>query len=115
MIIFSDISSRVIFIVVFFFFVFAKDHLASTVWAEIMSSVLQVDLPWLTLRAKLVQEDEKGILYRTMFDDYILDNSKFQMVIKTKNTHWFSSSLNFTFFSQIPESWKICTCGKICY
>lgn len=55
------------------------DHLASTVWAEIMSSVLQVDLPWLTLRAKLVQEDEKGILYRTMFDDYILDNSKFQM------------------------------------
>ena len=29
----------------------------------------------------LVQEDEKGILYRTMFDDYILDNSKFQMVM----------------------------------
>ena len=48
-----------------------------------MSSVLQVDLPWLTLRAKLVQEDERGILYRTMFDNYILDNSKFQMVKET--------------------------------
>ena len=45
-----------------------------------MSSVLQVDLPWLLLRTKLVQEDDKGILYRTMFDNYILDNSKFQMV-----------------------------------
>ena len=45
-----------------------------------MSDVLQVDLPWLILRSKLVQEDEKGLLYRTMFDDYILDNSKFQMV-----------------------------------
>lgn len=45
-----------------------------------MSNVLQMDLPWLLLRAKLVQEDEKGILYKTMFDDYILDNSKFQMV-----------------------------------
>lgn len=44
-----------------------------------MSNVLQVDLPWLILRAKLVQEDDKGMLYRTMFDDYILDNSKFQM------------------------------------
>jgi hypothetical protein len=45
-----------------------------------MSDVLQLDLPWLILRAKLVQEDEKGVLYKTMFDDYILDNSKFQMV-----------------------------------
>jgi serine/threonine-protein phosphatase with EF-hand domain len=56
------------------------DHLTLTIWAEIMSDVLQIDLPWLILRAKLVQEDEKGVLYRTMFDDYILDNSKFQMV-----------------------------------
>ena len=56
------------------------DHLPLTIWAEIMSSVLQVDLPWLLLRTKLVQEDDKGILYRTMFDNYILDNSKFQMV-----------------------------------
>lgn len=46
-----------------------------------MSDVLQVDLPWLILRAKLVQEDAKGILYKTMFTDYILDNSKFQMVL----------------------------------
>lgn len=45
-----------------------------------MSNVLQLDLPWLTLRAKLVQEDEKGIIYKTMFNDYILDNSKMQMV-----------------------------------
>jgi hypothetical protein len=46
-----------------------------------MSTALQVDLPWFILRSKLVQEDAKGILYRTMFDDYILDNSKFQMVL----------------------------------
>ncbi len=46
-----------------------------------MSKALQVDLPWFILRSKLVQEDAKGILYRTMFDDYILDNSKFQMVL----------------------------------
>jgi hypothetical protein len=46
-----------------------------------MSDVLQVDLPWLILRSKLVQEDAKGILYKTMFTDYILDNSKFQMVL----------------------------------
>jgi hypothetical protein len=45
-----------------------------------MFQVLQVDLPWLILRSKLVREDKNGILYRTMFDDYILDNSKFQMV-----------------------------------
>jgi hypothetical protein len=45
-----------------------------------MANVLQLDLPWLTLRSKLVQEDEKGILYKTMFDNYVLDNSKFQMV-----------------------------------
>jgi hypothetical protein len=45
-----------------------------------MANVLQLDLPWLTLRSKLVQEDEKGILYKTMFDHYVLDNSKFQMV-----------------------------------
>lgn len=57
-----------------------SDHLSLTTWTEIMSDVLQVDLPWLILRSKLVQEDEKGLLYRTMFDDYILDNSKFQMV-----------------------------------
>ena len=45
-----------------------------------MVNILQLDLPWLTLRAKLVQEDAQGILYKTMFDDYILDNSKLQMV-----------------------------------
>ncbi|CAF1090028.1 unnamed protein product [Rotaria sordida] len=56
-----------------------NDHLPLTTWADIMSDVLQVDLPWLILRSKLVQEDEHGILYKTMFNDYILDNSKFQM------------------------------------
>jgi hypothetical protein len=45
-----------------------------------MSNVLQLDLPWLTLRSKLVQEDEQGIIYQTMFDNYILHNSKVQMV-----------------------------------
>lgn len=49
-----------------------------------MSDILQVDLPWLILRSKLVQEDIHGVLYRTMFDDYILDNSKFQMVGKSR-------------------------------
>ncbi|CAM4754238.1 unnamed protein product [Rotaria magnacalcarata] len=56
-----------------------NDHLPLTTWADILSDVLQVDLPWLILRSKLVQEDPKGILYKTMFNDYILDNSKFQM------------------------------------
>jgi hypothetical protein len=60
------------------------DHLPLTVWSEIMASVLQLDLPWLTLRAKLVQEDAQGILYKTMFDDYVLDNSKLQMVTRRK-------------------------------
>ncbi|CAF1047993.1 unnamed protein product [Adineta steineri] len=55
------------------------EHLSLTIWADIMSDVLQMDLPWLILRTKLVQEDPKGILYNTMFTDYILDNSKFQM------------------------------------
>ena len=57
-----------------------KGHLPLTIWANIMSAVLQVDLPWLTLRSKLVQEDPQGILYKTMFNDYILDNAKFQLV-----------------------------------
>ena len=47
-----------------------------------MANILQLDIPWLTLRAKVVEEDEQGILYKTMFNAYILDNSKFQMVIK---------------------------------
>jgi hypothetical protein len=45
-----------------------------------MANILQLDLPWLTLRSKLVQEDEQGILYKTMFSDYVLDNSKMQLV-----------------------------------
>lgn len=64
------------------YFLIKIDHLPLTTWADIMTDVLQVDLPWLILRAKLVQEDGKGILYKTMFNDYILDNSKFQMVRK---------------------------------
>ena len=62
------------------------DHLPLTAWSEIMTKVLELDLPWLTLRSKLVQEDNKGILYRTMFEDYALDNSKLQMV-KKKRTY----------------------------
>ncbi|CAF1220604.1 unnamed protein product [Rotaria sordida] len=54
-------------------------HLPLTVWSEIMATVLQIDLPWLTLRSKLVQEDTQGILYNTMFEGYILDNTKLQM------------------------------------
>ena len=45
-----------------------------------MKDVLQLDLPWLTLRSKLVQEDDQGILYNTMFEGYDLDNSKLRMV-----------------------------------
>ncbi|CAF5045136.1 unnamed protein product, partial [Rotaria sp. Silwood1] len=41
--------------------------------------ILRIDLPWLTLRSKLVQEDKQGILYNTMFDEYTLDNTKFQI------------------------------------
>ncbi|CAF5032123.1 unnamed protein product, partial [Rotaria sp. Silwood1] len=55
------------------------NHLPLTVWSEIMTKVLQIDLPWLTLRSKLVQEDTKGILYNSMFDGLTLDNPKFQM------------------------------------
>ncbi|CAF0748776.1 unnamed protein product [Adineta ricciae] len=55
------------------------DHLPLTTWADIMTQVLQLDLPWLTLRGKIVYEDSQGIAYKTMFEDYILDNSKFQM------------------------------------
>ncbi|CAF3098374.1 unnamed protein product [Rotaria socialis] len=55
------------------------NHLSLTAWSQIMSSVLQVDLPWLVLRKKLVEEDEQGILYDTLFDGYQLDNTKFQM------------------------------------
>jgi hypothetical protein len=75
-----------------------------------MGSVLQLDLPWLTLRSKLVQEDEQGILYKTMFDDYILDNSKIQMVERKRK----NSKLYFYDFSLIQVLWKIYICGKIC-
>jgi hypothetical protein len=56
------------------------DHLSATIWSNIMAQVLQLDLPWLILRNKLVQEDTQGIQYHTMFNDYILDNSKLQLV-----------------------------------
>jgi hypothetical protein len=72
------------------------DHLSLTTWGDIMSDVLQVDLPWFILRSKLVQEDEKGVLYRTMFDDYILDNSKFQMVRKYSLSSFSFSSSSFS-------------------
>ncbi|CAF0903261.1 unnamed protein product [Rotaria sordida] len=54
-------------------------HLPLKVWSEIMTNVLRINLPWLTLRSKLVQEDKHGILYNTMFDEYTLDNTKFQI------------------------------------
>ncbi|CAF3602447.1 unnamed protein product [Rotaria socialis] len=53
-------------------------HLPSKVWSEIMTNILQIDLPWITLRSKLVQEEKQGILYNTMFDEYARDNTKFQ-------------------------------------
>ncbi|CAF5191749.1 unnamed protein product, partial [Rotaria magnacalcarata] len=57
---------------------YGTSHLPSKVWSEIMTNVLQIDLPWITLRSKLVQEDKQGILYNTMFDEYARDNTKFQ-------------------------------------
>ncbi|CAF2529170.1 unnamed protein product [Rotaria sp. Silwood2] len=54
------------------------NYISSTAWADIMKSVLQIDLPWLTLRSKFVKEDTQGILYNTMLEEYALDNTKFQ-------------------------------------
>ncbi|CAF4482030.1 unnamed protein product, partial [Rotaria socialis] len=54
------------------------NHLSATVWSDIMKNVLQIDLPWLTLRSKFVKEDTQGILYKTMLEEYTLDNAKFQ-------------------------------------
>ena len=45
-----------------------------------MTNVLHIDLPWLTLRSKLVKEDAQGIRYHTMFEGYAIDNPRFQMV-----------------------------------
>ena len=47
-----------------------------------MENVLQIDLPWLILRSKLVQEDTQGILYNTMLQECTLDNTKFQKVLE---------------------------------
>ncbi|CAF3165359.1 unnamed protein product [Rotaria sp. Silwood2] len=58
---------------------YRTNHLPLKVWSEIMTNILRIDLPWLTLRSKLVHEDKQGILYNTMFDEYILDNTKFQI------------------------------------
>ena len=60
-----------------------------------MSNVLIIDLPWLTLRTKIVQEDDNGILYRTMFDNYVLDNSSLQLV---RNKKFPNHILLFFFF-----------------
>lgn len=49
-----------------------------------MSSVLQMNLPWVTIRSKLVQEDSEGILYETMFKGYTLNNSRIQIVCNLK-------------------------------
>ena len=45
-----------------------------------MFNVLQMKLPWHNIRSKLVQEDEEGILYETMFQGYHLKNSRIRMV-----------------------------------
>ena len=74
-----------------------------------MASVLHIDLPWLTLRSKIVQEDDNGILYKTMFDDYVLDNSVLQMVRQIFRIDLYSRSS-----SPILVLWKIYTLGKIC-
>ncbi|CAF1374131.1 unnamed protein product, partial [Rotaria sordida] len=58
---------------------YRTNHLPLKIWFEIMTNVLRINLPWLTLRSKLVQEDKQGILYNTMFDEYSLDNTKFQI------------------------------------
>lgn len=63
-------------------FFFEIDHLSATVWSDIMKNVLQIDLPWLTLRSILVKEDTQGILYNSMLEGYALDNAKFQNVRK---------------------------------
>lgn len=57
------------------------DHVSLTAWSQIMTDVLKIDLPWLTLRAKLVKEDEQGILYNTMFEDYTVNAAKLQSVM----------------------------------
>ncbi|CAF2135394.1 unnamed protein product [Rotaria magnacalcarata] len=54
-------------------------HLPVIVWSKIMTNVLEADLPWFTLRSKLVEEDAQGVRYNTMFDGYALYNTKFQM------------------------------------
>ncbi|CAF1159747.1 unnamed protein product [Didymodactylos carnosus] len=56
-----------------------SNRLSLKIWSEIMLEVLVLDLPWLTLRTRLVQEDTKGIIYRTLFDDFVISNPKFQM------------------------------------
>ncbi|CAF1045170.1 unnamed protein product, partial [Didymodactylos carnosus] len=56
-----------------------SERLPLTTWSDIMTIVLILDLPWLTLRTRLVQEDGKGIIYRSMFDDFVISNPKFQM------------------------------------
>ncbi|CAF4937115.1 unnamed protein product, partial [Rotaria sp. Silwood1] len=54
------------------------EYLSPTVWSDIMKNILQIDLPWLTLRSKFVREDAQGVLYNTTIEDYALHNTKFQ-------------------------------------
>lgn len=90
-------------------------HLPLTTWSNIMATVLHIDLPWLTLRSKIVQEDDNGILYRTMFDDYVLDNSVLQMVSANKNKENLRIQISILVLSSpIQVLWKICMLGKIC-
>lgn len=67
-------------------FVVKLDHLSTTVWSDIMKNVLQIDLPWLTLRSLFVKEDNQGILYKTMLEEYTLDHVKFQKVRENQSS-----------------------------
>ena len=49
-----------------------------------MKNVLQIDFPWLNLRSKFVKEDARGILYKSMLEEYASDNAKFQKVLEKK-------------------------------
>jgi hypothetical protein len=44
-------------------------------WCVVMESVMQMDLPWRSLRSKIVKVDpncDNTVLYHTMFDQYHL-------------------------------------------
>lgn len=50
-----------------------------------MKNILQIDLPWFILRSNFVKEDLQGVLYNTMFQEYITNNTIFEKVFEKKN------------------------------